>query len=488
MNAKTKPTNIRSHDRAKWLWLVAGLAATGLLGLALYSPRSDVLEVNGVPFRIWVAQHPDFQIQDPLAAVGTNAIPHLIRILHEPSESPSAFQVKAWIWKHLPQRLQSRFYRWYPVPRWQLKRTALFGLRFLGPEAKVALPNVLLIGRAETNKMVRGGALVAALQIAPESPDTFKFWHGEWGGTNFSRHDLLIYLRSARCPVPAAVPVLMKELEQNPESVVALEAFEFFGEAARPALPYMVRAAQNQSYRGNIMQLCKRLGPLASEAAPEVAATLSDDNPEIIAGALEVLQGMGPPARLVLPNIQPLLTNNDPMIQMLAVAASARIADNPGIAVPLLLDGLEGRLSGKSKAYMHIEFNQEGFNLVTPRRDEAAAILLGELGPPARRALPALEQRLGHSNQWVRLAAAQAVWRIGGDSKRALPVLLAVLDLQAAPAPGRSVPNYELIRTIEIIEEMGPAAKDAIPGLERVRTMSMAARHAVNAALTKLSP
>ena len=176
------------------------------------------------------------------------------------------------------------------------------------------------------------------------------------------------------------------------------------------------------------------------------------------------------------------------MIQMLAVAASARIADNPGIAVPLLLDGLEGRLSGKSKAYMHIEFNQEGFNLVTPRRDEAAAILLGELGPPARRALPALEQRLGHSNQWVRLAAAQAVWRIGGDSKRALPVLLAVLDLQAAPAPGRSVPNYELIRTIEIIEEMGPAAKDAIPGLERVRTMFMAARHAVNAALTKISP
>src|SRR6185436_14563866 len=94
----------------------------------------------------------------------------LLNILSEPAESPRGFQVKSWIWKRLPRALRSRFQRWYPTPRLQLKRTALFGLRFLGPEAKVALPEVLRVGRAETNKMLRAGALMAALAIAPESP------------------------------------------------------------------------------------------------------------------------------------------------------------------------------------------------------------------------------------------------------------------------------------------------------------------------------
>src|SRR5438045_6037743 len=44
------------------------------------------------------------------------------------------------LFRSLPPSLQSRFYTWRPVPEWQLKRTAFMGLRFLGPEAKDALP------------------------------------------------------------------------------------------------------------------------------------------------------------------------------------------------------------------------------------------------------------------------------------------------------------------------------------------------------------
>jgi len=486
MNAEPKPTDTRSRGRSTWRWIVAGIVVAGLLGLPFFWPAPDVFEIKGVPFRTWVAQNPDFQIQDLLAEVGTNAIPHLVRILREPQESPRVFQVKAWIWQRLPRYFQLRLYRWYPVPRWQIKRTALFGLRFLGHEARVALPDVLRVGHAETNRMVRSGALVAALQIAPESPETFSFWREQWEGTNYSRHDLAIYLRSARCPIPAAVPLLLKELEQNPNSITVLEAFEFFGEAAKPMVPYVIRAVQDGTYRGNLLQLCKRLGPLPSEAAPVAAASLGDDNPDIVAGALQVLKGMGPPAHSVLPAILPLLTNKDPMIQMLAATAAARIRDDARIALPVLLDGLEDRLPGNAKAHMRIEFRQEGFNLATHRTSEVAAILLGDLGPAAQPALPALEQHLGHSNVWVRLAAAQAVWRISGDSKQVVPVLVAVLDSQAAQAPRQSPPDYELVRSIEVIEEIGPAAKDAIPALERIPINSMRARNAVNAALAKI--
>src|SRR6266446_9211892 len=135
MSNQLEPTEVRAHRHASALRFLFWFFAVGVIATALLWPRSDRFEVSGVPFRIWIAQHPYFQIQDPLAAVGTNATPHLIRILRESADSPRAVQVRTWIWKHLPQRLQSRFQRWYAVPQWQLKRTALFGLRFLGPEA-----------------------------------------------------------------------------------------------------------------------------------------------------------------------------------------------------------------------------------------------------------------------------------------------------------------------------------------------------------------
>jgi hypothetical protein len=119
---------------------------------------------------------------------------------------------------------------------------------------------------------------------------------------------------------------------------------------------------------------------------------------------------------------------------------------------------------------------------------EAAAILLGECGPSARAALPALELRLQDNTPRVRLASAQAIWRISGSASKALPVLVDILDSRPQPKPGQSSAayNYTLVRAIEAIEEMGPAARDAIPSLERVRTFSMAVRHAVNSALPRI--
>jgi len=326
--------------------------------------------------------------------------------------------------------------------------------------------------------MVRASAIFAALQIAPESPETFEFWREEWQRTNYSRNDLAIYLRSARHPITAATPLLLEEAKRVPNPVTIVEAFEFMGDAARPAVPYMIKIFNEGTYRGNMIEIFKRLGPVAAEAVPDLAAVLTQAEPSMVADAFEALKSIGPEARSVVPAIQPWLTNKDPIIQMLAAAALAHIQGDSRIAVPVLLDGLEGRLLGRSVTHKKVEFRLEEFNVATSRLNEIAAILLGELGPTASQALPALEQSLGHSNQWVRLAAAQAVWRIGGDSKRALPVLLDVVDSQTAAASSQSGPNYELIRAIEVIEEIGPEAKDAMPALERARTTSMAARRA----------
>src|SRR6266446_3170821 len=377
MSGESKLTSTASRDRIKWVLIVFALAMVALVVGVLCRPSDDVLKVNGIPFRIWIAQHPDFQIEDALAGVGTNAMPHLLRIIREPAASTGVYQARTWIWKHLPQAFRARFYRWYPVPQWQLKRTALFALRFLGPEAKAALPDVLRAARSETNRMVQAAALTAALAIAPESQDTFLFWREQWEGKKYSRDDLAIYLRYARYPITAAAPLLLEEAKQSSNPVTILEAFEFFGESARPAVPLMLQVFHQSTYSGNMMEIFKRLGPVASEAVPDMTALLKDDNPSN--WALEVLKSIGPEAHSALPVIQSLVTNRDLTIRMLAASASASIQSKPELAVPVLLEGLEKPLSGTTKTYMNVDIRQPMGRFATAG-PEAAAILLGECG------------------------------------------------------------------------------------------------------------
>jgi len=471
--------------------VVLVILLVGYVGSLLFWQHDDAFQINGVPFPMWVAQRPDFGIQDPLAAIEQNVVPHLVSILGRRPDPGWVSRSKDWIWKHLPLSLQARFYTWRPIQDWQLKRTAFMGLRFLGAEAKDALPEVLRFGRLQTNPMVRAAALVAALQIAPESPETFRFWREEWERTNyFARRDLAIYLRGANYPIAGSAPLLLKEVEQKPGSVTVLEAFAVLGDAARPAIPYILQEFKTPTYRGNMLAVLTRLGPIASEAAPAITAILSDKDPNFVAEALSALKCIGQEAKSSVPAIQPLLTNSDPTIRMLAAAAVASITGNPETAIPTLVEGLEGRIAGAPKAHIRVDMHQEMPGLVTSG-PEAAAILLGELGPTARASIPALEQRLKDKNQWIRLAAAQALWRISGDSKKALPVLIAILDSEVSPtqsqwpSPGGSA-NYGLIRTIEAIEEMGPAAREAVPALKRVRTFSGPARRSVNAALAAI--
>jgi hypothetical protein len=68
-------------------------------------------------------------------------------------------------------------------------------------------------------------------------------------------------------------------------------------------------------------------------------------------------------------------------------------------------------------------------------------------------------------------------------------VLIDILDHAPPPAPNqmRYDSEIEVVLATEIIEEMGPEAKDAIPALERVRTFSATVRRAVNRALVRIN-
>ena len=487
----------KTGKRRSRAWLIAigvVVLAVVILGLAVIWPEKDSYTVDGIPFRTWLAQRPDFSIQDPISALGTNAVPHLLGIIRLRGDSTLAEKVREQVWKMLTPSQKNRFPNWQPRPVWQLKRTAYFGLRFLGPAAKTALPEVIRFGRAETNMMVRATALNAALSIAPESPDTFAFWREDWERTNYySRRDLAIYLRAARYPITAAIPLLLQQITNNLSQppVDELQAFEYMGEAARPAVPYMVQVmgTGGNTFSGNMIVLLGRLGPVASNAAPALGAVLKQPDPGIVGAALETLAALGPPARAALPDLEPWITNSDSELRMMAAFARAQIEQDSESAIPVLVGVLENKVPRLGSSYLHVQFRQEMDNFVTGGA-QAALILLGRLGPGARSALPAVEARLRDTNPLVRLDAAKAEWQITHDPTKGLPVLIDLLNSQAVePTAGRSPAapispsDFVTVNVAELLEDMGPAALPAVGALERVRNISGRIRRAVDAAL-----
>jgi HEAT repeats len=84
------------------------------------------------------------------------------------------------------------------------------------------------------------------------------------------------------------------------------------------------------------------------------------------------------------------------------------------------------------------------------------ATALGKMGPTASSALPALTGLITDPDSYVRWKAAAAIWQISSNVETSLPILV-----QELPA------SLETWTLVEVLGEMGPRARDAIPALEK---------------------
>ncbi|WP_165234675.1 HEAT repeat domain-containing protein [Aquisphaera insulae] len=250
----------------------------------------------------------------------------------------------------------------------------------------------------------------------------------------------------ARLRDPRAVPALIDVLLQGGRSFPRIaEALGLLGAEASAAVPPLVGIlrrdppADRTAAHNRPILVAMALGRIGEAARPfvPVLLDLAGDLPHTVrAVAIALGQIGGLEALAAIPHLEAWLEDADPVARVHAARALWRLQKRPGPVLPVLMDALRPE---------------------APFRDVAAEAL-GEMGPAAARAVPALRECLDDRSplgRRTRLEAARALWRIAGDVDGMRPVLIEYLDDQGPLAVTAAV----------TLGEMAENAREALPAL-----------------------
>ncbi|MFE7777859.1 HEAT repeat domain-containing protein [Streptomyces sp. NPDC057445] len=262
------------------------------------------------------------------------------------------------------------------------------------------------------------------------------------GGYADARDDRAL-IALARLGDPRAVPALASALEEPELPREVAFAVPYLGDAAAPLAPVLRRRLAETELDD---QLFDRAGPLllalgelrAAEALPEVLRVLRGAPEQagdwVTESALRALTAFGPAALPAVRELRELL--GSPCTSVATAAARALWA-----------------VSGDADAGTVLPVLRKLLGADGPDERRAAAAALGFLGPRASVAAPALRELLTCRERWLRMDAATALWRVTGDPRDALPVLITAWEEN----------RYGRVEIAECLTEMGPAASPAAP-------------------------
>jgi HEAT repeat protein len=281
-------------------------------------------------------------------------------------------------------------------PDYESRRTALFLLSELGPQAKEAVPALLTTTKS-------------APKDAQEADSSYLF-------------DALGEIGSAS---KETVPALVGMLNDETKSFEAAYTLGLIGVAAKAAAAAITAKLKNRKLATTdqldeltaffYAQALVRIDTEHSETAiPSLVQTLGQkdagDMVEPSIGAAEALAEIGPSAKQAARALVSALKSWDFLARPFAMKALMRIDPiQARTFVPTLMTGLKDR---------------------NPDERRCAAKSLAMMGPDAKEAIPALIDKLNDPD--VRVDAADALGRIGPAARQAVPALIAPLKDQVA--------------------------------------------------------
>jgi HEAT repeat protein len=260
-------------------------------------------------------------------------------------------------------------------------------------------------------------------------------------------------------PDPAAIPVL-EDLLADPDPRVRQAAACCLGHMPSPErtiVSLLIGAAKDPEPRVRlaVVQALAQLRPAADDATPVLRAALSDDNAAVRFQAAQAFYDLTGQADVVLPTLVRALQTNDGG-QMEAAYQLGKIGPRAAGAV----DALVQRLQDDSAPAPP----EDAFGIpVAHSRDEHRDIIhravleaLGNIGPEARAAVPAIRPFFVADNGFVRASAAVAFWKISSQAGPAVEAMVESLE------KGNS---YAKLWSAKGLGRMGPAAESGVPAL-----------------------
>jgi HEAT repeat protein len=242
------------------------------------------------------------------------------------------------------------------------------------------------------------------------------------------------------------------------------------GPAAKAAVPELIGALSEASgaNAADIAWVLGRMGADAKDAVPALIRVVEKDRYVNVRGeAIRALGRIGPAAKDAVPAIVARLTDF-PGGRRHAIKALVVLGRQaPEAVVPALAAALAKPHRGSN------EHDDEGNHL-------GALAVLVQLGQQGKAAVPVLSALLADrkAHPFLRVAAAEALWRVDGQTKVAVEALVKVLrESTWSHGWGSQTPHG---RAAEVLDRMGPAAKQALPELEKL--LKSADRHEQHAA------
>lgn len=223
-----------------------------------------------------------------------------------------------------------------------------------------------------------------------------------------------------------------------------------------------------------------KLGPAAAPAVGSLREGLADRDPFVRAHAARALGKIGEPARPALGDLAGCTTDDDKHVRRAAMFAIFELNPDPKTAVPLAIKALGDKEQAVVVGAIHtlVEFGPAVVpatieTLKDPRTAYYGCLVLSELGPGAKQAVPALTDILSSPESEVRQEAALALSQIGPAAKSAVPALVKRLGTEQEPSI--------LLAVIFAIGKIGEPAAAAVPVIETMRAEGDDQRRVVTA-------
>ncbi len=317
------------------------------------------------------------------------------------------------------------------------------------------------------------GVVVPALTKALEHD--FKVSNRKW---EFCPHGFIAWaLGRYGSKAKTAVPLLAKTLHgkdswaQQP----AAWALRQMGEDAAPAADALVKAlghadgigwGASAMYARGRYHVARALANIGESTVPAVTKALSDKKTRL--GAAMTLGLLGPKAKAAVPELVKLLADKDPVIRSGVALALSKVAPENGKVVSVLAGALSDSDYGvrhkAARALARCGAAAKGAvpalqKALADARKEVRYAAFGALGRLGPEAVSTLTEALGNGDDaWARKYAARALGNLGPKATAAVPALAKALSDKDAEVRREAAWSLGLI---------GPAAKKALPELQK---------------------